>query len=52
MEAKVEAWLERNDPTLRFTISMLNELMSQKTLDYPTASVAVRRLAQIAAADA
>ncbi|MDQ3288705.1 MAG: NAD-glutamate dehydrogenase [Pseudomonadota bacterium] len=50
VEAKVEAWLERNDSTLRFTITMLNELMSQKTLDYPTASVAVRRLAQIAAA--
>jgi len=49
-EAKVDAWLRRDDQSLQFTITMLNELMSQKTLDYPTASVAVRRLAQIAAA--
>ncbi len=47
-EAKVEAWLERDDPTLRFTLSMLNELATQKTLDYPTVSVAVQRLAQLA----
>ena len=33
---------------LRFTLSMLNELAAQKTLDYPTASVAVQRLAQLA----
>ena len=48
-DAKVQAWLQRDDPTLRFTLSMLNELAAQKTLDYPTASVAVRRLAQLAA---
>jgi glutamate dehydrogenase (NAD) (EC 1.4.1.2) len=47
-EAKVAAWLERDDPTLRFTLSMLNELVTQKTLDYPTVSVAVQRLAQLA----
>jgi glutamate dehydrogenase len=28
---------------------MLGELAAQKTLDYPTASVAVRRLAQLTA---
>ncbi|HSM10523.1 MAG TPA: NAD-glutamate dehydrogenase, partial [Lysobacter sp.] len=50
VEAKVEAWLQRDNQGLQFTVAMLNELMSQKTLDYPTASVAVRRLAQIAAA--
>ncbi|MGI8561712.1 MAG: NAD-glutamate dehydrogenase, partial [Luteimonas sp.] len=50
VEAKIEAWLQRDDQGLQFTMAMLNELMSQKTLDYPTASVAVRRLAQIAAA--
>ena len=50
--AKVEAWLARDDQGLRFTLSMLNELVAQKTLDYPTVSVAVRRLAQMAAAAA
>lgn len=47
-EAKVSAWLERDDATLRFTLAMLNELATQKTLDYPTVSVAVQRLAQLA----
>jgi len=45
---KVEHWLQRDDPTLRFTLSMLAELAAQKTLDYPTASVAVQRLSQLA----
>ncbi|MBB1089226.1 NAD-glutamate dehydrogenase [Lysobacter sp. SG-8] len=45
---KVDAWLQRDDPSLRFTQAMLAELMNQKTVDYPTMSVAVRRLAQIA----
>ncbi len=39
---------EGGDAALRFTLSMLNELAAQKTLDYPTASVAVQRLAQLA----
>ncbi len=47
-EQKVAAWLERDDPALRFTLSMLSELAAQKTLDYPTASVAVQRLSQLA----
>ncbi|MGG6461370.1 NAD-glutamate dehydrogenase [Solilutibacter silvestris] len=47
-EAKVAAWLGRDDQTLRFTLSMLSELAAQKTLDYPTVSVAVQRLAQLA----
>ena len=47
-DAKVTAWLERDDPTLRFTLSMLTELAAQNSLDYPTASVAVQRLAQLA----
>ena len=41
-------WIGRDDPALRFTLSMLNELAAQKTLDYPTASVAVQRLGQLA----
>ena len=47
-DAKVLSWLERDDPALRFTMAMLNELAAQKTLDYPTASVAVQRLSQLA----
>ncbi|MEO5630242.1 MAG: NAD-glutamate dehydrogenase domain-containing protein, partial [Thermomonas sp.] len=29
-DAKVRSWLERDDPALRFTLSMLNELAAQK----------------------
>jgi glutamate dehydrogenase len=47
-DAKVQAWLQRDDASLRFTLAMLNELASQKSLDYPTASVAVQRLSQLA----
>ncbi len=47
-DAKVKHWLERDDASLRFTLAMLNELAAQKTLDYPTASVAVQRLSQLA----
>ena len=52
IEAKVAEWLQRDDSNLRFTQSMLTELLNQKTLDYPTVSVAVRRLAQIGTVDA
>lgn len=47
-DAKVQAWLHRDDAGLRFTLAMLNELAAQKKLDYPTASVAVQRLGQLA----
>ncbi len=47
-DAKVQAWLQRDDATLRFTMAMLNELATQKSLDYPTVSVAVQRLSQLA----
>lgn len=49
-DAKVEAWLKRDDASLRFTQAMFADLLNQKSLDYPTLSVAVRRLAQVAAA--
>ena len=45
---KVRHWMERDDAALRFTLAMLGELAAQKTLDYPTASVAVQRLSQLA----
>ncbi|GAB3384227.1 NAD-glutamate dehydrogenase [Lysobacter fragariae] len=47
-DAKVKQWIERDDASLRFTLAMLNELAAQKSLDYPTASVAVQRLSQLA----
>ena len=47
-DAKVMHWLQRDDPSLNFTLAMLTELAAQKTLDYPTASVAVQRLSQLA----
>ena len=47
-DAKVRAWLNRDDSSLRFTLAMLEEIAAQKTLDYPTASVAVQRLSQLA----
>jgi glutamate dehydrogenase len=46
--AKVANWLGRDDASLRFTMAMLNELAAQKAMDYPTASVAVQRLSQLA----
>jgi glutamate dehydrogenase len=47
-DAKAIAWMQRDDQSLRFTLAMLGELAAQKSLDYPTASVAVQRLAQLA----
>ncbi|MEO6926983.1 MAG: NAD-glutamate dehydrogenase domain-containing protein, partial [Rhodanobacter sp.] len=43
----VQAWLQRDDETLQHTRSMLAEILTQNA-DYPIASVAVRRLAQLA----
>jgi glutamate dehydrogenase len=48
----VAAWLGREDPALRFTLAMLADMRSQAAMDYPTVSVAVRRLAQLAQAGA
>lgn len=47
-DAKVQAWLGRADAPLKFTLAMLEEMAAQKSLDYPTASVAVSRLSQLA----
>ncbi|HEX7816428.1 NAD-glutamate dehydrogenase [Dyella sp.] len=43
----VQAWLDRDDATLKYTRGMLAEILTQNA-DYPIASVAVRRLAQLA----
>ncbi|MGH8152683.1 MAG: NAD-glutamate dehydrogenase domain-containing protein, partial [Rhodanobacteraceae bacterium] len=48
-EGAVSAWLERDDPQLQFTRGMLDE-MRGVDVDYPIASVALRRLAQLAQA--
>jgi glutamate dehydrogenase len=46
-KSPVHAWLDRDDPTLKYTRTMLAEILTQNA-DYPIASVAVRRLAQLA----
>ncbi|MDY0022043.1 NAD-glutamate dehydrogenase [Arenimonas caeni] len=51
-EAQVARWLERDDPSLRLTQTMFADLRNLRELDYPTLSVAVRRLAQVVAAGA
>jgi glutamate dehydrogenase len=42
--------LGRDDNALRFTLNMFADMRTQLAMDYPTVSVAVRRLAQLAAA--
>ncbi|MFN9738080.1 MAG: NAD-glutamate dehydrogenase [Pseudomonadota bacterium] len=48
----VQRWLGREDASLRFTLSMLAEMRNQVAMDYPTVSVAIRRLAQLVAVGA
>ena len=43
----VDAWLNRDDPSLKFTLGMFADMRSQVVTDYPIVSVAVRRLAQL-----
>jgi len=47
----VARWLEREDPALKFTLGLLDEIRSQP-IDYPIASVALRRFAQLVQAAA
>jgi len=47
-QAQVNNWLAREDTKLRSVLAMLQELVGQKTLDYPTISVAVHRLGKLA----
>ena len=51
-QGRVQAWIEAADGTLAYTLGMFNEIRTQKSLDYPTISVAVRRLAQLVASGA
>ncbi|MFC3129196.1 NAD-glutamate dehydrogenase [Coralloluteibacterium stylophorae] len=41
------AWIGRDDATLALTRATLDDIRAQKALDYPTAFVAVRRVAQL-----
>jgi glutamate dehydrogenase len=43
----VARWLGREDGSLRFTLGMLADMRNQVAMDYPTVSVAIRRLAQL-----
>ncbi|WP_292007390.1 NAD-glutamate dehydrogenase domain-containing protein [Chiayiivirga sp.] len=51
-EQRVASWMGRDDSGLRFTQSMFADMRNQRGMDFPTVSVAVRRLAQLAAAGA
>ena len=44
---RVAAWLDRDDPALKYTLGMFADIRSQLAIDYPLVSVAVRRLAQL-----
>ncbi|MGL4834588.1 MAG: hypothetical protein ACRCXH_09265, partial [Shewanella sp.] len=44
----VSDWLSRDDAALKYTLGMFTDMRSLSELDFPTLSVAVRRLAQIA----
>ena len=43
----VQHWLNRDDAGLRYTLGMLADMRNQVVMDYPTISVAVRRLAHL-----
>lgn len=47
-EQWVNQWLSRDDAALQYTLNMLSDMRSLSDMDFPTLSVAVRRLAQIA----
>ncbi|KAA2286108.1 NAD-glutamate dehydrogenase [Arenimonas fontis] len=47
---RVQAWLSRDDANLRYTLGMFADMRNLRGMDYPTLSVAVRRLAQLAQA--
>ena len=47
----VAEWLKRDDPTLKLTLGLLDDIRLQK-VDYPIASVALRRVAQLVQAAA
>ncbi len=44
----VSSWLSRDDAALKYTLGMFTDMRSLSEMDFPTLSVAIRRLAQIA----
>jgi glutamate dehydrogenase len=51
-DALVRQWLGRDDSALKYTLAMFQDMRNLRSMDFATLSVAVRRLAQIAAAGA
>jgi glutamate dehydrogenase len=51
IEHPVAQWLDRNDSALKFALAQFSEIREQ-TVDYPMASVALRRLAKLVQAGA
>jgi glutamate dehydrogenase len=51
-DALVRQWLARDDAALKYTLNMFSDMRNLRSMDFATLSVAVRRLAQIAAAGA
>ncbi|MFA6987072.1 MAG: NAD-glutamate dehydrogenase, partial [Arenimonas sp.] len=51
-EALVRQWLARDDAALKYTLNMFGDMRNLRSMDFATLSVAVRRLAQIAATNA
>jgi glutamate dehydrogenase len=51
-DALVRQWLGRDDAGLRYTLAMFQDMRNLRSMDFATLSVAVRRLAHIAAAGA
>jgi glutamate dehydrogenase len=49
---RLSSWLGRDAAALKFTLGMFADMRNQLAMDYPTVSVAVRRLAQLASAGA
>jgi glutamate dehydrogenase len=46
----VSHWRENADSSVQYTLNMLSEMRAQAKMDYPTVSVAIRRLAQLVVA--
>ena len=44
---RVQSWMDQGGDTLKFTLSMFADMRALRSMDYATASVAVRRLAQL-----
>ncbi|MGH8029488.1 MAG: NAD-glutamate dehydrogenase, partial [Arenimonas sp.] len=48
----VTEWLARDDASLKYTLGMFNDMRNLRHMDYPTLSVAVRRLGHVVASAA